>query len=121
VTYYTGTCSVTETVALTTGYAYSGNSEITGPSTAQPGEQVRLSAIIADRWGNPLGDHTLNMTASDGVVTGGTQETNSYGEAVGFIWTAPALDGDYNITVTDTDPRGGGLVLTKKVTVKAAT
>jgi len=122
VTYWAeGGASVTQVCSLLTGYAYSGGSEITGPSSAQPGEQVRLSAKVADRWDNPLGDHTLNMTASDGVVTGGTQETDAYGEATGFIWTAPALDGDYNITVTDTDPRGGGMVLTKKITVKAAT
>jgi adhesin/invasin len=121
VTYYTGTASVTGTVQLLTGDSYGGNSQVNGPSTAQPGEQIRLSAVIADRWGNPLGDHTLNMTAADGVVTGGTQETNGYGEASNFIWTAPALDGDYNINVTDTDPRGAGLVITKKITVKAAT
>jgi len=53
-------------------------------------------------------------------VTGGTQETNEYGEAFGFNWTAPVTEGDYNISVTDTDPRGGGLVLTIKITVQAA-
>jgi len=122
VTYWAeGGASVSRICSLLTGNAYSGTSSITGPTTAQPGELIRLSAKIADRWGNPLADHTLNMTANDGVVTGGTQETDAYGEAGGFQWTAPALDGDYNITVTDTDPRGGGLIMTMKVTVKAAT
>ena len=107
--------------SLMTGPAYSANSNISGATSAIPGEQVRLSAEIADRWGNPLADHTLNMTASGGVVTGGTQETNAYGEATGFMWTAPAGEADYNITVTDTDPRGGGMVLTLTITVKAAT
>ena len=76
---------------------------------------------IADRYGNPLGDHTLNMTAANGVVGGATQETDAFGEAFGFTWTAPALDGDYNVVVTDTDPLGSGMVLTQKITVKAAT
>ena len=122
VTYWAqGGAAITRVCTLLTGTAYSGSSEISGPSTAVPGEQVRFSVTIADRWANPLGDHTLNMTVppSGGVVTGGTQETDAYGEAYGFIWTAPALEGDYNITVTDTDPRGGGMILTKKVTVKA--
>jgi hypothetical protein len=120
VTYWAeGGAATTRACTLLTGTAYSGNSQINGASTAIPGEQVRLSVKVADRWANPLGDHTLNMTASGGVVTGGTQETDAYGEAFGFIWTAPALDGDYNITVTDTDPRGGGMVLTMKITVKA--
>jgi len=120
VTYWAqGGAAITRVCTLLTGTAYSGNSQISGPSTAAPAEQVRFSVKIADRWANPLGDHTLNMTASGGVVTGGTQETDAYGEAYGFIWTAPAGEGDYNITVTDTDPRGGGMVLTKKVTVKA--
>ena len=120
VTYWAeGGASVTRACTLLTGTAYSGNSEISGSTSAIPGEQVRLSVTIADRWGNPLGDHTLNMTASGGVVTGGTQETDAYGEAYGFIWTAPAGEGDYNITVTDTDPLGGGMILTKKITVKA--
>jgi len=121
VTYWSGGGSITNFCVLLTGFAYSANSEINGETTAIPGEQVRLSAVIADRYGNPLADHTLNMTASGGVVTGGTQETNNYGEATGFIWTAPAGEADYNITVTDTDPRGGGMVLTLTITVKAAT
>ena len=114
-----GGASVTLACVLLTGTTYSGSCEINGASTCQPGEQVRLSVKIGDRWNNPLGDHTLNMTASDGVVTGATQETGDYGEAFGFIWTAPAGEGDYNITVTDTDPLGGGVVLTMKIAVKA--
>ena len=113
--------SVTRTCDLLTGFAYSGTSSMSGPSSALPGETIRIMAIVADRWGNPLGDHTLNMTASGGTVNSATHETNGYGEASGYQWTAPAGEGDYNITITDTDPRGGGLVMTMKVTVKAAT
>ncbi len=121
VTYWCGSgASVIRVCSLLTGNSYSGSSTINGSSSVIPGETVSLSAKIGDRWGNPLGDHTLNMTASGGVVTGGTQETDGYGEANGFIWTAPVTEGDYNIRVTDTDPRGGGMGLTLKITVKAA-
>lgn len=104
-------------VALTTGFAYRGNCSVNGLTSASPGETVYYSVTIKDRFGNPLGDHTLNMVASGGVVAGATQETDGYGEANGFVWTAPAVAGDYTITVTDTDPRGG-IILTKTVTVE---
>jgi hypothetical protein len=106
--------------SLMTGPAYGGNSSITGPTSAKPGEQIRFSATIKDRWGNPLADHTLQMTATGGVVTGGSQESDPYGEAYGFIWTAPALEDSYNIVITDTDPRGSGLVLSVNVAVSAS-
>ncbi len=104
--------------SLLTGAAYSGNSMINGEGSCAPGEVLRFSVSIADRWGNPLADHTLQMIATDGVVTGGTQETDSYGEAFGFVWTAPGTEGDVSIVVTDTDPRGG-IILTKTVAVSA--
>ncbi|MCP4683866.1 MAG: hypothetical protein GY867_00305 [bacterium] len=104
--------------SLLTGPAYSGNSSINGETSAKPGDEVRLSVTIADRWGNPLADHTLNMTATSGVVTGASQETDAYGEAFGFIWTAPGADGDYTVVLTDTDPRGG-IVLTLGISVSS--
>jgi len=117
VSYYTGISAIsTYQVILTTGYAYRGNSNINGPSTVFTGDQIDLSATIADRWGNPLADHTLTMTANGGTVSGATQETDQYGEASGFRWTAPGGEGSFTITVTDTDPRGG-VVLTKTVSV----
>jgi hypothetical protein len=72
---------------------------------------------VADRWGNPVGDHSINMTASGGTVLDGTGESNAYGEAGSFSWQAPVAAGDYTLTFTDTDPRGG-IVLTTKVTVE---
>lgn len=109
--------SVTVVCSLLTGNTYRGNSTINGPASASPSETVYLSVTIKDRIGNPLGDHTLNMIASGGTVFGASQETDGYGEANDFIWTAPAGAGDYTITVTDTDPRGG-IVLTMTVTVQ---
>lgn len=119
IVYYSGSSAFTYyTVALTTSMAYSGNSIINASSSVAPSESVSISAVIEDRFGNPLGDHTLNMTASAGTVTGATQETNPYGEASGFIWTAPAVAGSVTITITDTDPRGG-IVLTKTISVQS--
>lgn len=112
-----GTAAVTYNVSLTTGFAYGGNSSVTIPGNAAVGEFVNISAIIQDRFGNPLGDHTLILSANSGTVTGASQETNSYGEAVGFRWT-PSDTGSYTLTITNTDPRGSGLVLSKTVTVE---
>lgn len=92
---------------------------------------VPIRVIIKDRYGNPLGDHSLEATISAGTLVGGTgtQKTNTYGEAFGFLFnapTAPPPDTTGNIpntpaliTVTDNDPRGGGLVLTAKITYSA--
>lgn len=112
-----GTAFTAIPITVLTGNAYTGTSALTGINSASPGEVVNLSASIKDRWGNPLADHTLNMTASGGTVSGATQETDAYGEANGFVWTAPAGAGDYTITVTDTDPRGG-IVLSTTITVE---
>lgn len=106
------------TVFITTGEAYSKESSIDCETSAAWSEAVPIGAVIKDRNGNPLGDHTLNMTASGGTVAGATQTTNQYGEAIGFSWTSPAADGTYTITITDTDPRGG-IILTKQITVTA--
>ncbi len=112
-----GGASITFPVTLLTATAYTPNCTFDGQTTASPLEVVSFSAIIVDRYGNPLGDNTLVMTAPDGVVTGGTQSTNEFGEATGFIWTAPNSAGSTTITITDTDPRGG-VVLTKLVNVE---
>ena len=108
ITYWSpGGGSVTYPMTITTGVAYRIVSELQGQATAFPGEIVSLYAVIRDRFSNPLGDHTLVMSATGGTVQNGTQETNAYGEANGFIWIAPAVAGNVTITVQDTDPRGG--------------
>lgn len=92
--------------SLLTDYAYSGNSSIDGQTSASPGETIYFTVIIKDRSGNPLGDHTINVSATVGAVTPNTGETNAYGEAGPFTWTA-GVAGDYTITANDVDPRGG--------------
>jgi len=113
--WHPGGAGVTGVCSLSTGFAYTGNSTINMQSNATPGETVYITVTVEDRWGNPLGDHTLNLTASGGTVTGGTQETDAYGEATGFTWTGGI--GDYTIVVNDTDPRGG-IILTSPITVE---
>ncbi|MFH1372985.1 MAG: hypothetical protein ABII79_04240 [bacterium] len=115
--YWSGSAISTYNVTLTTDYAYRGNCLINGLASVMPGDVVYYSVSIKDRYGCPLGDHTLVMTASAGTVSGATQDTDSYGEAEGFVWTAPATPLTYTLTVTDTDPRGG-IVLSKSVTVQ---
>ena len=113
--YWSGGAVSAYPIQLTTGTAYTANSEVSGPSSISVGESANLSVVIKDRFGNPLGDHTVVMSAATGVVGGATQNTNSYGEALGYTWT-PADTGSVNVVFTDTDPRGG-IVLTYKVSV----
>ena len=114
--------AATYTVTLTTGTAYKKSCAINADASSIPlGSSTYIDAYIADRFGNPLGDHTLNMTAGTGTVTGGTQNTNMYGEAYGFQWTAPsdsASIGDHVISIQDTDPRGNNVILNVTITVE---
>lgn len=120
--YFGGYASSKYNVILTTGSAYAGNSSFnTQTSTVSPGEIVTFNALIKDRFGNPLGDHTLEMSAALGsIVPGtGTRHTNPYGEATGFQWVAPMAEGEYTIQIDDTDPRGN-IYLSTKVKVEIA-
>jgi hypothetical protein len=103
--------------SLMTGTTSRANSAINCAAAIDTGKTTDISVSVKDRWGNPLGDHTLVMTVTGGTVTGGTQETDSYGEAYGFKYHAPAVKGVQTITITDTDPRGGGVILTFNITV----
>jgi len=108
ITYWSpGGGSVTYNIQITTGVANKGVSEWDAPETAFPSEIVDISVVVRDRFGNPLGDHTLVLTATSGTVTNGTHETDAYGEASGFTWTAPGAATNLTLTITDTDPRGG--------------
>jgi hypothetical protein len=109
-----GGISTMITVVLHTGYSYLENCEITCETDVAPNTPVYVSATIQDRWGNPLGDHTLVMEASGGDVENGTetQVTNTYGEASGFIFNAPGAAETVTLTVTDTDPMGGIFITT---------
>ena len=105
------------TVTLLTGNAYFDNCEIKCEETVSQGVNIMVGAVIQDRWGNPLGDHTLVMTVSGGTEVVDTQETDGYGEASGFIFTTPGAAGPVTITIEDTDPKGA-IFLTTTVDVE---
>ena len=98
-------------VLVTTGTAYSGTSSLQVQGSPGAGETAYLTVLIKDRPGNPLADHTMLLSG------GGTIETNTYGEAY-FSFLVPGAPGDYIVSVTDTDPRGNGLVLSVTITVE---
>ncbi len=116
VTWWSGGATWVGSLQLTTGNAYSGNSSVGGQTSISLGETARLNVTIKDRFGNPLGDHTVVMTPPvSGVAGGTTQNTNAYGEAFGYTWT-PSDTGSVNVYFTDTDPRGG-IILSTKISV----
>jgi len=118
ITYWSpGGGSVSYNIQLTTGFANKTASIWDAPDDAFPGEVVDISVTVHDRFGNPLGDHTLVLTATAGTVNNGTIDTDAYGEASGFIWTAPGAATTATLTITDTDPRGG-ITFTKGIVIQ---
>ena len=95
---------------LLTGPAYTPNCALEVESSLNGGGSTSFTVSIKDRWSNPLGDHTLVASVSGGgSITNGTQSTDMYGEAVGFILNAPpVIDSVSQVTITvqDIDPRG---------------
>jgi hypothetical protein len=108
----------TFSINLTTGFTSRTGSTVQAASTVDTNKTIDISVAIIDRWGNPLGDHTLNMSATAGTVLSATHETDAYGEAYGFRWRAPLTAGVQTISIADADPRGG-VVLTANITVNA--
>ena len=89
------------------------------PLTADYNQKIYITIEIEDSWGNPLGDHTINLTATAGALASATAETDANGEAT-FILTAPNVSSGVEeifIVATDTDPLGNSLELTKKITI----
>ena len=107
--------SSTFQVALTTSYAYSGTSTLKTQGSPSGGQTGYFTLLIKDRFGNPLGDHTVIITTPSGSAVPATVETNSYGEAY-FAWDIPVAPGDYTVIAQDTDPRGG-IVLSTSINV----
>jgi hypothetical protein len=104
---------------LLTGPAYYSGCVLDIQQTINYGTSIPFSVTVNDRWGNPLGNHTTIATVSGGgSITSGTQKTNMYGEASGFLFNAPAdtTIKSVIVRVQDTDPRGL-ITLTKSVTL----
>ena len=90
------------------------------PQTVNYGTSAPFSVTIKDRWGNPLGDHTLVASVTGGgSITSGTQETNMYGEASGFLFNAPTDTTIVSVVlrVQDLDPRGN-ITLTQNISLQ---
>ncbi|HSG98790.1 MAG TPA: hypothetical protein VLB27_01985, partial [candidate division Zixibacteria bacterium] len=120
VTFFLEGGAVSVVCTLTTGSSYSRNSSIDDlQGTVSGGQIVPFGATVMDRFGNPLGDHTLVAAATAGVITNGTKNSNTYGEVYDFNFTAPTdtTIKSVVITVTDTDPMGNGMVLNREVTI----
>ena len=126
ITFRSGFVGTNVVCTLTTAFAYSEQSSLEMQATSIPygATNVPFHVLVKDRYGNPLADHTMTATATAGTMTPGTasQETDTFGEAWGFRYNAPAdSTGGKSaiITVTDSDPRGGGLTLSANVTFAA--
>lgn len=126
ITFKSGFVSTMVVCTLTTAYAFYDESEVSLDADAVPygATGIPIRAIIKDRYGNPLADHTLTATISNGTIVPGTavQETNGFGEAFGFSFDAPAdSTGGTSavIIISDGDPRGSGLTMTTSVTFNA--
>ncbi|RKX23460.1 MAG: hypothetical protein DRP51_00185 [Candidatus Zixiibacteriota bacterium] len=92
---------------LLTGMTYAKSCIIDIPSSVPTSSTTPFSVIVKDRYGNPLGDHSLTASLTGfGWLAGVDQSTNTYGEAVGFSYTSPAEETTVIINITDTDPRG---------------
>jgi hypothetical protein len=113
--------SATVQVDFLTGLAYYKNCQVDINGTVVYGGREPFTVLIKDRAGNPLGGHSLSATVSSGTISGSPSITNGYGESSGLFFNAPAdtTIKSATISVTDNDPRGGGTVLTKKVSLSA--
>lgn len=120
ITIRSGFASTQVVCTLTTGVSFFEESDVSLDAASVPygTAGIPIRVVIKDRAGNPLGDHTVTAAINNGTMTTATSETNTYGEAYDFRFTAPAdstLGTKGLITITDTDPRGGNLVLTTNV------
>ena len=113
--------SATVQVNFLTGFAYYKNCLIDIVASVMYGTTEPFTVLIKDRSGNPLGGHSLSATATSGTISGSPSITNGYGESSGLFFTAPTdtTIKSATISITDNDPRGGGMVLTKKVALSS--
>lgn len=103
------------TIRLLTSVANSDESEVELSGAATPLGTISFVVTVKDRYGNPLGGHTLEGSASAGAV-GALSTTNLWGQSTGF-YTAPAATGEVTLTIADTDPNFGGMILVEVISV----
>lgn len=116
---YKGIAGTGGSCTMTTGFAYYSACILNVEQTINYGTSVPFSVTIKDRSGNLLGDHTLVASVSGGgSISYGTQQTDAYGEASGFLFNAPSdtTIASVVIRVQDIDARGG-VTLSKSITL----
>lgn len=108
-------------VNFLTDLAYQKSCNLDVPATVTYGTQAPINVTIKDRYGNPLGGHILNATATQGAISPFTDTTNAFGESWKMVFTAPTdtTIKSSTITVTDQDARGSWIILSKKVSLSA--
>ena len=115
-----GMVGASHACTLYTGEAFRDGCYIAIDASVTNGTSVPFSVKIKDRWNNPLGGHRLVAGLSGGgSISNGTQYSNKYGEAEGFVYNAPPTgtpSGNVVVTVVDMDPRGG-LTLTTTISI----
>lgn len=108
--------SETANVTLTTGIARSDRSFVTIPDRIPVGTTVPLFVTVKDREGNPLGDHSLELSVTSGAIDA-LVVTDTLGEAL-VTFAAPDTAVDAMLTVRDMDPGYGGIVLFETLSVQ---
>jgi hypothetical protein len=97
-------------IQFLTGYTYSKNCIIEMEGKVPHGVTLPVVVVIKDRYGNPLGGHLIEadqVNTSGGTITG-SDYTNEYGEATGFLFTSTSNLAVENgvVSFCDLDPRG---------------
>jgi len=108
--------STSVTVQLTTSVARSDRSFATLPEKIPPSSTVPIMVTIKDREGNPLGDHPLTFSVTAGSIDP-LAVTDSMGEAQVYF-AAPDTAAEVMMTVQDTDPNYGGVIMFETLTVQ---
>ena len=112
-----GFINTTFSVNLTTGPAYFRNSTMDYFGEMIVGGTVPVEVTVKDRNLNPLGGHSVALTATAGSIAASPVITDRYGTAT-FLYTAVAdtsIAQSAYLTATDSDPLGG-ITVVKKVT-----
>ncbi len=116
---YKGFVNAIVPCTLLTGPAYYNGCILDIATTVNYGTTIPMSVTIKDRWGNPLGDHSLTASVTGGgSISNPTQKSNLYGEAMGFLYSAPTdtTIKSVIVQVRDTDPRGN-ITMTKTLSL----
>lgn len=103
-------------VDFLTGFAHRTSSSLTIENSMDAGTSQYFDVMIRDRYGNPLGGHALQASATNGATVTPSDTTDAWGTAT-MIFTAPAADTTCALTIYDADPVRGGIQLSETVAI----